>query len=403
MKRFFFLSIALAAVAVGCTKSGLLESPQTYQTPISFEPYTGKAPVTKATVAVDTTIYGSATKGGFHVIGFEETDSNTFDTTGTTGFFLNKRVYAKDNAPTWTYDETMYWPEAKEISFVSYGLNVNTDGNIESNSGDIFSLVDKATSLTKYSFTVQRTVAAQKDLLISPIMQNKNSTSGVISVVFYHVLSRVGFKVKPTGTEDVNVMIKSVKLKGKFVEGGVFDLTNAVNTSATPVEYNCEKNTASSTTVTYDLFGKNYSEGGDATNYPCFLTVSEETSTAVPVWNNMTFSKTTEPGDLTPPAMGTDRLPTTDVLKSAYADRYMMIMPQTVSGAEVEVVYHLEDAVEQTTTIPLGDFEFEAGKAYEFVFTLSTTAVGFDVEVDAWDTSTANGAGDKETNLTPIQ
>ena len=394
MKRFFFLSIALAAVAVGCTKSGLLESPQTYQTPISFEPYTGKAPVTKATVAVDTTIYGSATEGGFRVIGFEETDKG-FDTTGTSGFFLNKRVYAKDNAPTWTYDETMYWPEAKTISFVSYGLNVNADE-------DIFSLADETKSLTKYNFTVPPTVAEQKDLLISPIMKEKHSGSGTIGVRFFHVLSRVGFKVKPSGTANVKVMIKSIKLKGSFVQGGMFDLTNAVDTTKNPVAYNY-KEVAASGVVTYDLFGKNYSEGGDATNYPCFLTVSQATPTAVPVWNNMTFSKATEPGDLTPPTMGTDGLPTTKPLKQAYADRYMMIMPQTVSGAEVEVVYHLADAVEQTTTIPLGDFKFEAGKAYEFVFTLSTTAVGFDVEVGAWDTSTANGAGDKKTNLTPIQ
>lgn len=392
MKRFFFLSIALAAVAVGCTKSGLLESPQTYQTPISFEPYTGKAPVTKATVAVDTTIYGSATEGGFRVIGFEEIgDDKHFDTTGTSGFFLNKRVYAKDNAPTWTYDETMYWPEAKTISFVSYGLNVNADD-------DIFSLVYEDASLTKYNFTVPQTVAEQKDLLISPIMKGKHSGSGTIGVRFFHVLSRVGFKVKPSGTADVNVMIKSIKLTGSFVQSGMFDLTNAVDTTKNPVEYNY-KEVAASGDVTYDLFGKNYSEGNSATKYPCFLTVSEETPTAVPVWNNTNFSTATEPGDLTPPAMGTDGLPTTDDLKKAYADRYMMIMPQTVSGAEVEVVYHLEDAVEQTTTIPLGDFTFEAGKAYEFVFTLSTTAVGFDVEVGTWDTST----GDIETNLTPIQ
>ena len=75
MKRFFFLTIALAAAAISCTKSGLLESPQTYENPIEFEPYAGKAPVTKATEVLTDDIKES----GFHVVGFVEGTDDAID------------------------------------------------------------------------------------------------------------------------------------------------------------------------------------------------------------------------------------------------------------------------------------------------------------------------------------
>ena len=49
MKRFFFSLIALSAAAIGCTQSALLETPDQFGTEITFSPYTGRTPVTKAT------------------------------------------------------------------------------------------------------------------------------------------------------------------------------------------------------------------------------------------------------------------------------------------------------------------------------------------------------------------
>ena len=62
----------------------------------------------------------------------------------------------------------------------------------------------------------------------------------------------------------------------------------------------------------------------------------------------------------------------------------MMLIPDN-ENTTITVKYKIggveqEDAVLELTT------PFAAGKAYEFVFTLSTVEVGFDVTVTDWDT-----------------
>ena len=119
MKRFFFTAIAIAAVAVSCTKSGLLETPKTYQDPITFEPYSGKATLTKATVADDATI-----RDGFRVIGFEETSGNiTVSDTYLRKVVKGELSQGTDPTTTWDYVGDMYWPETNKMTFVAYGLS----------------------------------------------------------------------------------------------------------------------------------------------------------------------------------------------------------------------------------------------------------------------------------------
>ena len=74
MKRFFFSLIALAAVAASCTQSALVETPDLNGTEITFNPYTGRTPVTRATDIVKAT--GLANAGGFQVIGFIKQGNN---------------------------------------------------------------------------------------------------------------------------------------------------------------------------------------------------------------------------------------------------------------------------------------------------------------------------------------
>ena len=398
MKRFCFMTIALAAVAVGCTKSGLIESPQTYETPISFEPYTGKSPVSKATVENETSLKA----GGFHVTGFIEGADGAIVTaassTNPTPYYLDKDVVwgtpAGASSETWFYNEAKYWPEGEKLSFVAYGLNVNTGGE-----GTIFDNIVDASDYkdyAKFTYSVPTVVANQKDLVISPLMVNKDNTSGTIAVQLYHVLSRVGFKVLPLGNAGVNVVIKSVKLKGDFVEGATFDLTEAVSVSDNTVSYKKTPESAS-TAVSYDLFGNGYTkEAESSTNTHGFVatSVASTSASALPIFYNCDFELGTsyKPGDEKPTSGASD------------TDRFMMIMPQTIENAEVEVIYHLTDDVERVATIPIGDttskeFTFAAGKAYEFVFTISTVAVGFNVEVNTWNPAAGENV---ETELTPV-
>lgn len=426
MKRFFFTTIALAAVAVGCTKSGLIESPQTYETPITFEPYTGRAPVTKAAALYTEDLYTQ----GFRVVGFEqvavsstqlEEGQKLFNTNSP---YLDRKVVAKydkdgnlqtetvdgEKRTLWTYENAMYWPENKYLAFVAYGLNVNSDGDDEDTTVglDESTCFVRGADFTTFTYTVSKTVAEQKDLVISPLMKDKNNASGKIAVQLHHVLSRVGFKVLPSGTSGVNVVIKNINLTGKFVESGTFDLTTAVDVSTTPKSYAVELGDAATSAFSYSLFGDGYALGATAKdNYKGFVTTSASTAASVAVWNNCTFAKgaTFNPRTMSLPTIQVDDngIPTDATQKASFNNRYLMLMPQEITGATVEVIYHLSDDIERVATIPIGDaagkFEFEAGKAYEFVFTISTTAVGFNVEVNPWNPAAGQ---DVDSNLTPI-
>ena len=359
MKRFFFTVIAVAAVASGCTKGGVLESPQTFQDPISFEPYTGKAPVTKATVANDATLLE-----GFRVIGFEETSNGEFDATKP---FLRKMVTGVATTTTpeggepvtttdWSYDGAMFWPGGN-VSFVAYGLNVNTTssatkptaittqgadyGDVQTAGTDIFKM--SGTDYTSFTYNVQADRAKQKDLIISPVV---SQSSGEVALNLYHVLSRVGFSIdiQNNAANPPAVAITSIKLTGNFISSATFDLKNAVVSGET-VSYNVRGNRA---LTTYEFFG----EGESFTTY----------------------------------ASGKQEIDVTD-----NDERFLMIVPTgnetgVGSDAEVVVTYSIGGVPQTPAKLSLAsDFKFLAGKAYEFVFTLSTVAVGFGVEIDDWN------------------
>lgn len=365
MKRFFFTVIALSAVAVGCTKSGLLESPQTYEKPITFEPYTGKAPVTKASEATTDTIQTT----GFHVIGFIEGDNNTISASNPELF---RNVMYDATATTdlkWYYENAAFWPEGKELTFLAYGLN------------GAAAFTEATTDYTKLPFNVESTVAMQKDLVISPAIQNCDSETGTVVVELHHVLSKVGFKITTSGTAGVKATIKNIRLTGNFVTGGTFDLTRtALNTDA--VEYTAPVG-GGSTSVTYSLFDSDYTYGANySTNtepYPCFVTNGQNET--LEIYHNANIvpgSSYTQPSA---PTLTDGKLPSEwQKLKDA---RYMMIMPQTITDATVEVIYQLTEDIERMTSIPLSH-TFLPGKAYEFNFTISTVAVGFDITVNEW-------------------
>ena len=433
MKRFFFTTIALAAVAVGCTKSGLIESPQTYETPIAFEPYTGKAPVTKATVATTETIYD-----GFQVIGYEEANATSHAITVTNNPYLDRKVYVKydteneeyemkEGKPVWRYDNAMYWPENKTLTFMAYGLNAEKEYGSPSTKTITWS---SEKPHTKFVYAVPPMVAEQEDLVISPIMQGQSSANNPVVVKLYHALSRVGFKVKTEGSANVNVIIKDVRLKGTGLTSASFDLEDAVSVTTTgsgpdvttAVSYKNDATDGNQQAVTgtdaidYSLFDTGYqyttlsyndpsNPNSDTKDFPAFMTRSASTSTTVAVCANTTFrtsaniteGATNKTVDYDPAYISADAISKL----ASNEDRFMMIIPQTLSNAKVEVVYQLSGAEEQKAEINLGSFQFKAGKAYEFVFTVSTVAVGFGVEVGGWLPGFAADNGD--TNFTEAE
>lgn len=367
--------IALSTLVVGCTKSDVLESSKTFESPISFEPYTGKAPVTKATEATIGTI--QAENVGFKVTGFLQ--GTTIDATDFTKPYMDKTVTCSDiNNNLWTYEGAAYWPQSGSLCFVAYGLNA----------GNNFAPAT-AGSYTNFTYNIAPRVADQTDLVVSNIITDKSLSADPVSVTLNHVLSKVGFSVKTnndaSSTNDVTVTIKNVTLNGKFVNKGTVNLT-ASKAAITP------STDASEVTTRYSLFDSSYTKGDETTTaLPCFNTGNS--TSATPIYASHTFENDTDPTELT---LGTATSPNAN-------DRFMMIMPGTVGNLEgnvtpyIEVVYQLTDAEEQVAKVPLvqsttneagatttANWNFLPGTSYEFVFTVSTTAIGFTVTVGTW-------------------
>ena len=81
------------------------------------------------------------------------------------------------------------------------------------------------------------------------------------------------------------------------------------------------------------------------------------------------------------------------------SNRFMMIMPSQqptnadsegkyeeneLPGAYIEVHYQLTEADPQKARVSLDGWNFAAGKSYNFIFKVSTSAIEFEVEVQDW-------------------
>ena len=330
MKRFFFSIIALAAAAVSCTQSALLETPELDGTPVSFSTYTGRTPVSKAASIADAA--GLADEGGFRVYSF-------LNQTG-----KDKQVYLENESVTssdgtsWSYENTVYWPATtgSTLDFVAYSANAVNKG-----------LVLNGT--TGFTFTVQDAVSNQVDLLATAYQAGKTPTSegvssGDVTLEFFHLLSRVGFKVQTGSTRAFTV--KSLSITGDAPVAGTLTFE----------DYTGEEIPALTPTQTVE--DKEYFY----VNTDVEMTEGAAEATAI---------------------TGMD-------------SQYMMFMPHSAAGHVISITYTIGDSeTEKTATAALpADFKFLQGKAYEFILKLSTSALTFDVTEEEW-----NETGD--TDLQP--
>ncbi|MBR5562667.1 MAG: fimbrillin family protein [Bacteroidales bacterium] len=412
MKRFFFSVIALSAIAISCTKSGLVELPQTFETPITFEPYTGKAPTTKATVmdseALQDELYDAenspTTKGGFHVLAFTHTttgENSVADYTATP--YMDEDVWYEaavtDDPETadvneakeayWDYNGVSYWPEGK-LDFVAYGLNAK----------DYMAF----TSKTSFTYAVPALVSAQEDLIVATPQKGETNDGSKINIPFKHLLSKVGFSLETNNADQkVKVTIKKIVLSGAFHNQGVVDMT-----ADTPAVGSKSGNVTS-----YTFFGM---QGADnsvvdynpsiANTYDCFVgdskgKVTDNAGKQVydPIYANHTITVVANPAEDGP----TTFTQTSPVSKTGASEdnRYMMIIPTDAqANAKITVVYQLTGDEERTAEAQLANtFKFEAGMGYEFVLKVSTLKVDFSVNVSGWD---PNVDIEESYTLTPV-
>lgn len=407
MKNNIYLFISVACLSISCTNSGLLETPASYAEVIEFEPYLGKAPETKAENSnlgvLMNPVTSDSYSGGFLVHAFEYGDDKPIDFSDP---FMSQNVFwvgdKESKVGVWEQEYTYYWPEKNYLSFAAVGLNAIKGGcmtNIREN--DVI-------NYTKYDFVVKSDVSQQADLIVAPYQQDKSSADGVINIKFEHLLSRIGFKIQATDrSEGVDIVIRNIKLCGKFPTNGDVDLAKVGENGKPYINVHETEN---------DSFQKEYSLFTSATD--CFKVSSKDCNavpaeiyansilnTAATSWSTMYIPKyiaenyVEEPdGQVTPEAEA----------KAAKEDaiaknrRYMMLLPsnQTIANnARVEVTYQLTDDNPRTASVALGEMKFEAGCTYEFRLLVSTASIEFDAVLDqtGWD----NGP-DVTTNTIPL-
>ena len=263
MKKALFFIVALATVAIGCTKSEVVKAPGRGRE-IKFDTYVGKTPMTKAESAdlayVQRTL---ATGGGFQVYAFlhnaipeiqnpETGELNYLDPSkvGTSTAYMDKVVTWVGPVEAdpengieavkgyWDYDGVVYWPDHttnRKLAFAAYGLNVTNNivwDNDPTVAGNEKTNHPAEQSYTKFTYTVPSAVADQKDLLVSPFLVNQGLSENVeaapVEILFKHLLSRVGFQVVANQTtDDVEIKIQEIKLVGNFPTTGKVDLKGA--------------------------------------------------------------------------------------------------------------------------------------------------------------------------------
>lgn len=388
MKKFFFSICALAAVAVGCTKSEVINTPGA-ETPIKFETYSGRIPTTKATSVVGQD--GLAEVGGFQVYAFIHPADQTpsYDEA-----YMDKEVTGtvtpatgENTEPTvaWGYNGVTYWPTTHQLDFVAYALNCGAAVT-----------ADATDTYTKINYTVADAVADQKDLLVATPVYNATSEDGnAVLLKFNHMLSRIGFSLVTSATNAVNVTIEDVILSGSFSKSGSVVLNPAVGEDDTPTIPAITANTAES--VSYDLLGSGkFTSLGSADGVPvhdnsmCYVLDEGATDSKL---DDQYVAKT-----YADDPEGTENGKTA-VLKKAEDDeaakvnldnRHMMIIPTAGHGAKLTVTYALPLAGESFVVedIDVSSIEFKAGMSYEFKFKVATNTVGFTVEVQTWNTAT---------------
>ena len=269
---------------------------------------------------------------------------------------------------SWEYSGVTYWPDAnsnKYLAFVAYGVNTK--------SGDDWtSVATESEDRKTLNFTVKDKVEEQQDLIIAPYQSGKilnaNSSNTTVTLNFKHVLSRIGFKLVSNQDNDVEIIVKSVKMKGKFAKTGTVDLFStdpAITYTTDPAA-----------DVEYELF--------PATTGNPYGFATDATTTPTAIFANATYAVSTATNK--PSADYVTATPITDtetVKVAAFRDnRYMMLIPSKTAGTyEIIVEYQLDDSAPETAKVSLTNWSFLKGKAYEFVLKVSTSKVGFYVEV----------------------
>ena len=355
MKKSLFSLMALATIVAGCAKSEVIDAPN-IDTPISFEAYSGRTPISKAQsidgeTAEDRQTALSEIGLGFVVYAYNTVastaqDGSTTYTPDWSSLYFNETLSYNGG---WQFNlkegndtpNVYYWPsDGNDLAFVAY-----------SNNGAVY--VDPTSSTTAPSLTISVSdeVADQKDIMVAKHVQTRTKESDAVKLNFSHVLSRIYFEL----SSDRSITVESVAVNGNFYSSGSVALD-----AETP-----------SVTV---------SDDSDVESYEFLI-------------NDFTLTTAT----------GTEATAiidnTTDATAEETNDYYMMLIPATPSTVVVRYYFEEDRENKYIATATLNEdldaenkFTFEAGKSYKFALSLKSDAISFEADVDAWAGDTEIGS-----------
>lgn len=357
MKKKLFLGL-LAAAAVtftACQKDEVInEVPQ--DQPIEFGTYVGRDAQTKASEQTESTLQGV----GFGVYAYY-TDTENYTQNSPLNFLWDEHVTYSDSK--WGYTNTKYWPSVtgKKFTFIAYApandnINISNKPSKENEyKGD-----------PKFTFTVNETVTSQTDLLYASIKDYSTiATNSVQNFTFNHALSRIGFSAKPANQND-KISITGISITGKFTKNATFNVHSGDFT--TPIN--------NSEAITYNPIVKNVEITG---------------SSAVSI---------TEDGNYIM-IIPTDKFKETDPEQPNNPDNITITVNYTIQIADSNIYGGLSAAVTKQETGTIDHIEFQKGKAYNIVLTVSPSdPIKFGVQtVTNWSNPETN----VDVTATPAQ
>lgn len=351
MKKILLFAAA-AIMMVGCSKDQVVsEMPQ--NNAINFGMYFGRDAQSRAAI-MDLDDLKAQSFGVFAYY----TDNNDYvEGTSTPNFMFDQ--FVEHDGSAWTYSPLKYWPNeaTDKLSFFAYAPHMDqSNGNITLATG----FDNASASAPSLTYTLDDDQSKHVDLLWATPHYDlqKQTITGDVKFIFNHALSRIGFKSvavidEGSGNENgqvdngshpntldgnTKITLKSIKLIGKFYQGGTLNLkngewTNYVDPAATAREYN------------WTTFAN----------------------------SDVTTTKTV-------------------VLED---EDYLTVLPHTTSqNIQFEVVYtvkttdtSLKLGYSEVTNTILSDpfnFTFQQGYAYNFVLHVGLTSVKFSADVTPW-------------------
>lgn len=345
MKRFIYTTIALAAVAVGCTKSNIVDVPEVQKTPITFETYNGKTPVTKATDVTQATFEASTQEApAFNVKAFKPNGEG----------YMNENVWCETKATestkaTWKYDGLTYWPgDGSSLTFAAYGLNAASNVSLSSDGKTL-------------TYTVPPIASSHADLVVATPVTQAATAGGTVSLEFKHVLSRVGFRLTTIGS-GTSVKINNVILNGLFKNKGTVALNEGA--TITPTD---------GTTLSYSLFDEG--EGP-------FVTDGTTALTEAPIYSGTEANRYMMiiPGEVQ------DNAWDNPIISSKVGTDPYIYVDYELGGEKRQAYIPLLDTViAEDDSESKVNWNFVAGMAYEFIFEVSISQIKFTGVVEDWD------------------